>query len=137
MHHEGDGRMSKSIWAHEPILTSERKLWRAVLVQAFVDAEMTPIGDETGWKPFESARQYLRADNFEEAEHLKLVCDFADVPADRVILWARQRYAAGEWFEKRMECGSGAAAFLTAEESERSEKREVRSRTPQNAVAPA
>jgi hypothetical protein len=86
--------MSKSIWAHEPILTPERKLWRAVLSQALEDAEMMPIGDQTASEPFESsgARQYLRADNFEEAEHLKLVCDFADVPADRVILWARQRY---------------------------------------------
>jgi hypothetical protein len=86
--------MSKSIWAHETILTPERKLWRAVLGQAFEDAEMMPIDDETESEPFESwrARQYLRADNFEEAEHLKLVCDFADVPGDRVILWARQRY---------------------------------------------
>src|SRR5260370_9456218 len=94
MHQEGEGRMSKSIWAHEPILTPERKLWRAVLGQAFEDAEMTPIGDQAGPEPFESsmACQYLRADNFEEAEHLKLVCDFADLPAHRVILWARQRY---------------------------------------------
>jgi hypothetical protein len=86
--------MSKSIWAREPILTPERKVWRAVLSQALEDAEMMPIGDQTGPEPFESsmARQYLRADNFEQAEHLKLVCDFADVPADRVILWARQRY---------------------------------------------
>ncbi len=25
MHHHSDGRRSKSIWAHEPILTPERK----------------------------------------------------------------------------------------------------------------
>lgn len=72
----------------------ERSLWRAVLVQAFEDAEMTPNGDENGSEPFESsrARQYLRADNFKEAEHLHLVCEFADIPADRVISWARERY---------------------------------------------
>jgi len=34
MHYGGDGRMSKSIWAHEPIITPELKLWRAVLEQA-------------------------------------------------------------------------------------------------------
>jgi hypothetical protein len=94
MHQQGDGRLSKSIWAHEPILTAERKVWRAVLGQAIEDAEMTAMDGEIGPEPLESslARQYLRADNFQEAEHLKLVCDFADVPADRVILWARQRY---------------------------------------------
>jgi hypothetical protein len=72
----------------------ERSLWRAVLVQAFEDAEMAPNGDESGSEPFESsrARQYLRADNFKEAEHLHLVCEFADIPADRVISWARERY---------------------------------------------
>jgi hypothetical protein len=40
MHREGDGRRSKSIWAHEPLLTPERKLWRAVLEQAYADAEL-------------------------------------------------------------------------------------------------
>ena len=72
----------------------ERSLWQAVLTQAFEDAEMTPIGDETGAEPFESlrARQYLRADNLKEVEHLKRVCEYADIPADRVISWARQHY---------------------------------------------
>ncbi len=94
MHREGAGRWSKSIWAHEPLLTPERKLWRAVLTQAFEDAEMTPVDDETAVEPLEAsrARRYLRADSPFEAEDLKLVCDFAELPADRVVLWARQRY---------------------------------------------
>jgi hypothetical protein len=92
MHHVGDGRLSKSIWAHVPILTPERKLWRAVLEQAYADAGLLTGVD--GSEVFErnSARQFLRADEpFEEAV-LKLVCDFADVPADRLILWARKHY---------------------------------------------
>ncbi len=40
MHYGGDGRRSKSLWAHEPILTPERKLWRAVLEQAYLDSEL-------------------------------------------------------------------------------------------------
>jgi hypothetical protein len=72
----------------------ERSLWRAVLAQAFEDAEMTANGDENGSETFEcsQARQYLRADNLKESEYLRLVCECADIPADRVILWARQRY---------------------------------------------
>jgi hypothetical protein len=72
----------------------ERGLWRAVLAQAFEDAEMTAIGDECGPEPSESsmARQYLRADDLNEAAHLVLVCQFAEIPVDRVIFWARRRY---------------------------------------------
>jgi hypothetical protein len=72
----------------------ERSLWRAVLTQAFEDAEMMANGDADGSETLESsrARQYLRADNFKETEHLKLVCKFAEIPADRVISWARRRY---------------------------------------------
>ncbi len=92
MHHEGDGRLSKSIWAHEPILAPERKLWRAVLEQAYLDAEL-PLSSD-GSAPIERvlARQLLRADCPFEAASLALVCEFADVPADRVFLWARRRY---------------------------------------------
>ncbi len=73
---------------------AERKVWRAVLGQAHEDAEMTPIAEETATEPLESmrARRYLRADSPFEAANLKLVCEFADIPADRVFLWARQRY---------------------------------------------
>jgi len=39
-------------------------------------------------------RRFLRADGPEEAADLAEVCELADVPADRVILWARRKYAA-------------------------------------------
>jgi hypothetical protein len=99
MHHDGDGRLSKSIWTHEPILTPERKLWRAVLEQAYDDAELPACsadaaGEGTDFEPVErkQARRFLRADSPHEQASLELVCDFADVPADRVIPWARRRY---------------------------------------------
>ena len=74
---------------------AERTLWRAVLQQAYEDAEGTPLNDETGSESIVSsrARQYLRADNLQEAEYLERVCEFAGIPVDRVILWARQRFA--------------------------------------------
>ncbi len=92
MHHHSDGRRSKSIWAHEPILTPERKLWRAVLQQAYADAEL-PLSSD-GSEPIERtlARRFLRADSPFETEDLKLVCDFAELPADRVYLCARKQY---------------------------------------------
>jgi hypothetical protein len=81
-----------SVCTHEPILTPERKVWRAVLGQARVDAELPLFAD--GSEPMERilARRFLRAASSDEGEILRLVCDSADVPADRVILWARQRY---------------------------------------------
>src|SRR5260370_41483874 len=112
MHREGDGRFSKSIWEHEPILTPEKRVWRAVLYQAFEDGEMTPIDGETGAEPLEAsrARRYLRADSPFEAADLKLVCDFADLPADRGLLLARRQYPlAGQ-----LECGGQAPAFLAS-----------------------
>lgn len=92
MRYGGDGRRSKSIWAHEPILTPERKLWRAVLEQAYADAELSLSLD--GAEPIERvrARIFLRADSSQEEAALGLVCEFADVPLDRVIPWARLRY---------------------------------------------
>ena len=94
MHYGGNGRGSKSIWVHEPIITPELKVWRAVLEQAYQDAELSAGPEAEGGESSEctKARRYLRADSPHEAENLKLVCDFADVPADRVILWARRRY---------------------------------------------
>jgi len=73
---------------------AERKLWRAVLEQAYEDAEMLSLGEETGFEPLEcrQARRFLRAESPFEMGNLDLVCDFADVPADRVVLWARSRY---------------------------------------------
>jgi hypothetical protein len=72
----------------------ERSLWRAVLTQAYEDAEIAPTGDECGADPLDcaKARRFLRADSPFEAGNLKLVCDFADLPADRIYLWARRRY---------------------------------------------
>jgi len=88
----GNQRTKPSIWAHEPIITPERKLWRNVLEQAYMDAELALSSD--GSEPHERilARRFLRADGASGAANLKLVCDFADVPADRVYLWARRRY---------------------------------------------
>jgi hypothetical protein len=143
MHRDGDGRFSKSIWAHEPILTPERKLWRAVLTQAFEDAEMTPVSDEAEGEPLEAsrARRYLRADSPFEAQDLKLVCDFAELPADRVILWARRSYPPEPTPENHVECGGSPPLFLLSRAHalagvfrRQSEKREQGSRTPQIAA---
>ncbi len=92
MLHTGNQRTKASIWAHEPIITPERKLWRNVLEQAYMDAELPLSAD--GSEPRERilARRFLRAAGASGAANLKLVCDFADVPADRVYLWARRRY---------------------------------------------
>jgi hypothetical protein len=83
----------------ETLITSDRKLWRAVLEQAFADAELPACppgaaGEGTYFEPVErkQARRFLRADSPHEQANLELVCDFADVPADRVIPWARRRY---------------------------------------------
>jgi hypothetical protein len=38
------------------------------------------------------ARRFLRADGASETADLELVCDFADVPLDRLLLWARRSY---------------------------------------------
>jgi hypothetical protein len=92
MHYGGDGRMSKSIWAHEPIITPELKLWRAVLEQACVDAELPLASDGSESMERALARRFLRADGASEVKDLNRVCEFADVPADRVILWTRKRY---------------------------------------------
>jgi hypothetical protein len=77
----------------ETPITSERKLWRAVLEQAYADAELADC-DETGFEPIAriQARRYLRADSKHEQANLSLVCEFADIPLDRVIPWARRRY---------------------------------------------
>jgi hypothetical protein len=76
---------------------SERKLWRAVLEQTYEDAESASAADGIApvWESAEcqKARCYLRGDSSFEAAELKLVCEFADVPHDRVISWARRQYA--------------------------------------------
>jgi hypothetical protein len=73
--------------------TAENRLWRAVLEQAYEDAERPQMEDGSNPEDVARARCYLRADNGVEAEHLKLVCEFAEVPFDRVVNFARKRYA--------------------------------------------
>ena len=74
------------------MLTPEQKLWRAVLEQAFLDAEESAAANVTS-KERSHARSFLRAEQPEEATNLTIVCDFAELPADRVVVWARRRYA--------------------------------------------
>ena len=73
---------------------AERNLWRAVLGRAYEDAEAKSFADETAEEPFDAsrARRYLRADSPFEAANLAMVCEFADLPADRIVLWARRRF---------------------------------------------
>ena len=83
---------------HDPVLTAEHRLWRAVLEQAYVDAECGP--DATDEKTDDGdrsqeclrARCYLRGDSKPDAAALVAVCSFAEVPADRVLTWARRNY---------------------------------------------
>ena len=72
----------------------ERNLWRAVLGQAYEDAEYAPTDGESGFEPLEAvrARRYLRADSPFEAANLAFVCESAGLPVDRIVLWARQQY---------------------------------------------
>jgi hypothetical protein len=74
------------------MVAAERKLWRAVLEQAYDDAEIASFAD--GTDPAERVRacSYLRADGPTDRANLSLVCEFADVPLDRVIGFARRRY---------------------------------------------
>ena len=90
-----DGSTSSSIYTHEPILTAERRLWRGVLEQAYADAEMAldAEADDELFIDQDRARRFLRADTPYEEESLRLVCDFGDVPFDRVVVWAKKRYA--------------------------------------------
>ena len=104
-----------SILTREPILTPERKVWRAVLGQAYADAESPSLSDGSEEAMERTiARRLLRADSVDEKEILEIVCGFADVPADRVILWARRRYPLEQAPEMHVECGSPAPAFSTA-----------------------
>jgi hypothetical protein len=83
--------------AEEAVLTPVQKIWRHVLKQVYADAEL-PLGAEHDEELFvqqELARSILRADTEDEEACLKLVCGFAGVPYDRVVLWARQRYPLG------------------------------------------
>ena len=80
------------------MVVSERRLWRAVLEQAYEDAEEITVGDGSAIAPIlcTRARRYLRGEDAHEMEDLGIVCEFADVPADRVLSWARQRHPLAE-----------------------------------------
>src|SRR5260370_4208881 len=114
MLYTGNKQKRPYIWSHERIITPERKLWRAVLTQGLEDAEMTPVGDEAEGEPLETsrARRYLRADSAFEAEDLKLVCDFAELPADRVFLLPRRSYPPEPTLENHVESGGSPPPFL-------------------------
>ena len=83
---------------HDPLLTAENRLWRAVLEQAYTDAEsrFDSVGEEDaddGGSPERlRARHYLRGDSKQESANLVLDCGFAEIPADRVLNWARRNY---------------------------------------------
>ena len=85
-------KSNSAIWFDPPVITPERKLWRAVLGQAYADAEQPLFAD--GTEPFERtcARSLLRADEPLAEAILKLVCEFAAIPCDRIVLWARKQY---------------------------------------------
>jgi hypothetical protein len=93
-----------------PMSDAERRLWRAVLEQAYEDAEMLALDGLPGPEPLECARarRYLRADSPLESGDLKLVCEFANVPADRVFFWARRRFPLEQAIEGNLECGGPA-----------------------------
>ena len=72
--------------------TAENRLWRAVLQQAYEDAEQPQMADGVDPETRARAQRYLRADAGAEIDQLKLVCYFAEVPFDRVVSFARKRY---------------------------------------------
>ena len=76
------------------LLTPEQRLWRAVLEQAYVDAELLSGDPDVSPKEHLRARMFLCAEEPDDAMILALICDFAEIPSDRVVLWARRRYQA-------------------------------------------
>lgn len=85
-------KTNSAIWINDPVITPERKLWRAVLGQVYADAQQPLLAD--GSEPVERtcAREFLRADEPLEEAILRLICELAAVPHDRVVLWARKQY---------------------------------------------
>jgi hypothetical protein len=78
---------------HDPLLTAEQAYTDAESGCESVDArESTADGDGDGPPERLRARLYLRGDNKQEAAALAMVCGFAEVPADRVLNWARKNY---------------------------------------------
>lgn len=82
-------RTNAELFAQIPVLTPERRIWRAVLEQAYFDAHLPLEAD--GSEPVERtvARAFLSTDSPE----LRLVCEYAEIPRDRVIVWARGHFS--------------------------------------------
>lgn len=68
------------------IMIPEMMLWKKVLEQAYHDA----LGRG---RDASLAQSWLRGDTQEQRFDLVLVCDFADVPLDRMISWAQRKWA--------------------------------------------
>jgi len=75
------------------LLKPEQKLWRAVLEQAYLDAELPSPDGDLSEKEHLRARSFLQGEDPEDALLLALLCDFAEIPADRIVVWARRRYS--------------------------------------------
>jgi hypothetical protein len=76
------------------IIPPEIRLWRAVLGQAYADAELPPLSNAREAVQRVKARSFLRADTAPDREALEDVCDSANVPLDRIVNWARTQYPA-------------------------------------------
>jgi hypothetical protein len=85
-------KTNSAIWINEPVITPERKLWRAVLGQAYADAQQPLLADGSEPLGRTCAREFFRADEPLEEAILRLMCELAAVPYDRVVLWARKQY---------------------------------------------
>jgi hypothetical protein len=85
-------RTNAELFAQIPVLTPERRIWRAVLEQAYLDAHLPREAD--GSEPVE--RTLARAFLCTEGPELRLVCDYAEIPRDRVLLWAREYFSRGD-----------------------------------------
>ena len=106
---------------HDPVLTAEHRLWRAVLEQAYVDAESGPDASDVqadddnaagdGSHECLRARCYLRGDSKPDAASLVAVCSFAEVPADRVLNWARRNYPRPQ--SRSQQTSATATTFAT------------------------
>ena len=75
------------------MVDAERQLWRAVLGQAYEDAELPLMKDGSEPRERTLGREFLRADDVHMVKWLKVACQRADLPFDRVVKWARERYA--------------------------------------------
>lgn len=79
------------------MLTSEQKLWRAVLEQAYADAEHVAHDSFDFVPPWRRrAQEFLGAKTGADAADLAFVCGGAQIPMDRVTAWARTHYSSAQ-----------------------------------------